>query len=126
VSSRLDLSLCLAGLTFFSPQVTDLTASVQSNKERLLEEFDVWYVQTYGEEPKEAVREENSGPVYGPGGDMLDPDEAFEKLEVERIMENDPKSFAFTQASKHKHTMKGSLAAGRSQGAAMRARNRKG
>jgi len=106
-------------------KVTDLQASIQSNKERLLEEFDSWYVMTYGEEPREQSREENSGPVYGPGGDMLDPDEAFEKLEVERIMEDDPKSFAFTQASKHKHEMKGSLAAGRSQGAAMRARNRK-
>jgi len=107
-------------------KVTDLQAAVQNNKERLLEEFDTWYVMAYGEEPKVAAKEENSGPVYGPGGDLLDPDEAFEKLEVERIMENDPKSFAFTQAAKHKHTMKGSLAAGRSQGAAMRARNRKG
>lgn len=107
-------------------KLTDLTASVQSNKERLLEEFDRWYVMTYGEEPKEAAKEENSGPVYGPGGDLLDPDEAFEKLEVERIMESNPKSFAFTQASKHKMAMKGTLAAGRSQGAAMRARNRKG
>jgi len=107
-------------------KVTDLQASVQSNKERLLEEFDGWYLQTYGPEPVAAVKEENSGPVYGPGGDMLDPDEAFEKLEVERIMENNPQSFAFTQAAKHKATMKGSLAAGRSQGAAMRARNRKG
>lgn len=107
-------------------KLTDLTAAVQSNKERLLEEFDRWYVMTYGEEPREAVKEENSGPVYGPGGDLLDPDEAFEKLEVERIMEDNPKSFAFTQASKHKVAMKGTLAAGRSQGAAMRARNRKG
>jgi len=107
-------------------KVTDLQASVQSNKERLLEEFDRWYVQSYGPEPVAAVREENSGPVYGPGGDMLDPDEAFEKLEVERIMDKNPKSFAFTQAAKHKSTMRGTLAAGRSQGAAMRARNRKG
>jgi len=107
-------------------KLTDLTAAVQSNKERLLEEFDRWYVTTYGEEPREAVKEENSGPVFGPGGDLLDPDEAFEKLEVERIMEDNPKSFAFSQASKHKVAMKGTLAAGRSQGAAMRARNRKG
>merc|ERR1712072_1516861 len=82
-------------------KLTDLTASVQSNKERLLEEFDRWFVMTYGEDPKEAAKEENSGPVYGPGGDMLDPDEAFEKLEVDRIMEENPQSFAFTQA-KHK------------------------
>jgi len=107
-------------------KVNDLTASVQSNKERLLEDFEGWYVQTYGEEPREPVREENSGPVYGPNGDLLDPDEAFEKLEVERIMETDPKSFAFTQAAKHKTALKGSLAAGKSQGAAMRARNRVG
>jgi len=105
-------------------KVNDLTASIQSNKERLLEDFDLWYVTTYGPEPKEKVKQENSGPVYGPNGDMLDPDEAFEKLEVERIMEKDPKSFAFTQAAKHKHEMRGTLAAGRSQGAAMRARNR--
>jgi len=107
-------------------KVTDLSASVQGNKERLLEEFDMWYTATYGAEPTKADKEENSGPVFGPGGDMLDPDEAFEKLEVERIMTKDPKSFAFTQAKKLKHTMRGSLAAGRSQGAAMRARNRKG
>lgn len=51
-------------------------------KEEMLGMFDSWYLNEYGPEPTSGRAEEpNSKPVYGPGGDMLDPDEAFEQLE---------------------------------------------
>lgn len=105
--------------------VEALTASVRNGKEELLNNFEAWYLQTYGPDPVVGrANEPNTGPVYGPGGDLLDPDEAFEQLEQKRIMDKDPDSFAFTIATKK---IKGDMnnMSGRPRGAAMRARNRK-
>jgi len=99
-----------------------LNAEIRNQKEEMLGMFDGWYLNEYGPEPTSGQAEEpNSKPVYGPGGDMLDPDEAFEQLEQQRIMDKDPDSFAFTMATKD--ISKG--ASGRPRGAAARSRSRK-
>jgi len=107
-------------------QVEALCAAIRNGKEELLTSFDAWFLQEYGPEPTQGrSKEPNTGPVIGAGGDLLDPDEAFEQLEHKRIMDKDPDSFAFTIATKK---IKGDLnnTSGRPRGAALRARNRKG
>jgi len=99
-----------------------LTAEIRNQKEQMLGMFEDWYLAEYGPEPTAGREPEpNSKPVYGPGGDMLDPDEAFEQLEQQRIMDKDPDSFAFTMATKD--ISKGG--SGRPRGAAARSRSRK-
>eukprot|EP00658_Telonema_sp_P-2_P020882 TRINITY_DN18285_c0_g1_i1.p1 TRINITY_DN18285_c0_g1~~TRINITY_DN18285_c0_g1_i1.p1 ORF type:complete len:617 (+),score=189.16 TRINITY_DN18285_c0_g1_i1:159-2009(+) len=105
--------------------VEALTASIRNSKEELLSSFDEWFLTQYGPEPVVTrEKEPNSAPVIGAGGDVLDPDEAFEHLEQQRIMDKDPDSFAFTMATKKVKGEMNSMS-GRPRGAAMRARNRK-
>jgi len=99
-----------------------LNVELQNVKEEMLETFDKWYLTEYGPEPTSGrAPEPNTKPVMGPGGDMLDPDEAFQQLEVQRIMDKDPDSFAFTMATKDISKSK----SGRPTGAAARSRSRK-
>jgi len=63
---------------------------------QLLTDFEQWHETTVGDEFQAAS---TSGTVVS-GDDKLDDQEAFEKLEIERVVSQDPEQLAFFQAQK--------------------------
>ena len=73
--------------------IEQLTRQVQAKRAELVRSFDEWYATATGEDLNEGKD--------GKSDDRMDEGEMFEKMEIDRVMEEDPESVAFFLAQKN-------------------------
>ena len=88
-----DAHAAMVGIT---KEIDSLAAEEDAERQALLHHFNGWYVEQHGVAPEDAVR--SRGELMKANG--LDDDEAFEKLETERLIGQAPDSLAFVRASR--------------------------
>jgi kinesin family member 6/9 len=71
--------------------IEQLTRTVQSKRAELVSNFDAWYATATGEDLNEVSKSD----------DRMDEGEMFEKMEIDRVMDEDPESVAFFLAQKN-------------------------
>jgi dsDNA-specific endonuclease/ATPase MutS2 len=81
-------------LQFLRREIEYITRSVERGREKLLTEFEMWYTDMYMKAASESKEESPDSE------DVLDYQEKFDKLEQERIMQEDPESIHFYNARK--------------------------
>ena len=69
--------------------------AVQQARSNLVDAFDQWYAMATGETMLDAAKDVTND-------DRLDEGEMFEKMEMERVMDDDPESVAFFLAQKQR------------------------
>eukprot|EP01028_Stygiella_incarcerata_P008109 TRINITY_DN3446_c0_g1_i1.p1 TRINITY_DN3446_c0_g1~~TRINITY_DN3446_c0_g1_i1.p1 ORF type:complete len:836 (+),score=260.83 TRINITY_DN3446_c0_g1_i1:145-2508(+) len=96
-----------------------MESAVIASKEKLVPAFEEWYSSRYREESAlEGGETEDEGIQLDANGDVLDEGEKFERMEMDRILEEDPESGAFYKARKER--LGRSLAARRKLAASMK------
>ena len=84
-------------------EVSRLSSWVDQSRHLLMTGFEEWYVSRYGA----AEPEQSLGPAVDEQGEVLDYGEQFERMEMERIVAEDPDSLSFYNATKSVTNRKG-------------------
>ena len=78
-----------------SLKLSSADKAVKSSRQKLVTKFDNWFAVVTGEALLDGAKDVTND-------DRLDEGEMFEKMEMERVMDEDPESFAFFKAQKQR------------------------
>jgi len=88
-----------AAMQAATARMNELSTEVDTAREALLTSFNEWYAESFNE-PAEPLRGTKVVEPAAESKDVMDDDEAFEVLQMQRVMEEDPNSLAFVRARK--------------------------
>ena len=94
-------------------EVVYLDNLVQQCRHRLMSGFDAWFVGKYGAGEPEPEASQALGPAVDEQGEVLDYGEQFERMEMDKIVADDPDSLSFYNATKQVASRKNRPSMGR-------------
>ena len=82
-------------------EVEFMERSVERSREKMLQEFDSWYMDTYDHSKSTHLHISSNDQRETANDDILDYQEKFDKMAFERIVQEDPESGSFYAARKN-------------------------
>ena len=87
-------------MTEATQKATECDAEANATRAEMLSSFNEWYAASFNE-PLEEVVPKPPEPVLEPqSADIMDDDEAFEALQLTKVMEENPDMLPYTRARK--------------------------